>query len=135
MTYAWIDSSDDSWDSVQHADDAAPEGFYAVEVPGYVPTGGQWSSVLAAFAEFAEPVRALITVGRFKLLLTKEERIAIRAAAHVSDDVADFLDLLAGFTDGVSLTDPLLVAAIGEMQAAGLLTEARAAAVLAGEAP
>jgi hypothetical protein len=33
------------------------------------------------------------------------------------------------------LQDPVLIAAIGQMKDAGLLTEARAAAVLAGEAP
>lgn len=103
-----------------------------VVMPGY-PADWDWSAALDGFVIKRRP-SDLITVGRFKLLLTKDERIAIRAAAAASADVEDFLDLLSGFTDGVSLSDPLLIGALGEMQAAGLLTADRVTAILAGEA-
>lgn len=103
-----------------------------VVMPGY-PDDWDWSAALDGFV-IKKRASDLITVGRFKLLLTKAERIAIRAAAEDSADVEDFLDLLSGFTDGVSLSDPLLIGALGEMQAAGLLTADRVTAILAGEA-
>lgn len=77
----------------------------------------------------------LISVGRFKLLFTQAERIALRQAAAQSAEVADFLDILEGFTDGVSLADPAMVAALGQLEVGGLLTAERAAAILAGQVP
>jgi hypothetical protein len=97
----------------------------------WVPTGGVNGTGGIAYPE----PPTLISVGRFKLLLTQTERITFRTAASENAEVEDFLDLLDGFTDGVSLADPFLVAAIGQMASVGLLTEERAAAVLAGGAP
>lgn len=117
--------------------DEAPEvqeGQTAIDQPPGYGVSWAWDPVTRGRKDLVASA-PLITVGRFKLLMTQAERIAIRAAAASSPQVEDFLDLLDGFTEGVSLSDPLLVAAIGQMQAAGLLSEPRAAAVLAGEAP
>lgn len=138
--WALIETADDSWDGVtmSDAEPTAPEdgSQYAVRVPPSYPNDTAWSPALKGFADRASAVvDTLLTVGRFKLLLTKAERVAIRTAAASSTDVEDFLDLLAGFTDGVSLSDPLLIGALSELQTAGLLTADRVAAILAGQTP
>jgi hypothetical protein len=114
----------------------AGEGQKVVLAPGNYPATMRWDPTSPPDGGFRdiEPL-PLMSVGRFKLLFTRTERIAMRQAAATDDGVADWLDLLDGFTEGVALDDPLLVDAIGDMATAGLLTPARAAAVLAGEAP
>ena len=102
-------------------------------MPGY-PADWYWSASLDGFVR-KDKTPELMTVGRFKLLLTKEERIAIRSAAASNTDVEDFLDLLNGFTDGVSLSDPLLIGAVTQLATAGLLTSDRAVAIIAGQTP
>jgi hypothetical protein len=109
-------------------------GQLAMDCPPGYGTDWLWDATTRGRKDVVA-VSPLITVGRFKLLLTQAERIAMRAAAAANPEVFDFLDLLPGFTAGISLQDPVLIAAIGQMKDAGLLTEARAAAVLAGEAP
>lgn len=130
--WAIIDNSTNERVGDYYADDARPTAGDEQRVVER-PDGMNWDPTIPGFV--LPPIPELITVGRFKLLLTQAERIEIRAAAASSAQVADFLDLLNGFTDGVSLDDPNLITAIGQMQAAGLLTEARAAEVLAGTAP
>jgi hypothetical protein len=120
------------------APDPLPQGARYELVPFNYPGVGAWvpSGGVNGPGGICYPdPPALLTVGRFKLLLTQDERIAFRTAAASNPQVEDFLDLLAGFTEGVSLTDPFLVTAITQMKTAGLLTDARAAAVLAGDAP
>jgi hypothetical protein len=114
------------------APDVLPEGTRSVLAPLNYPDVMEWSPALGGFVSRIAP---LMSVGRFKLLFTRGERIAMREAATSDDDVADWLDLLNGFTDGVSLSEPMLIGAITEMRDAGLLTQERAAAVLAGEPP
>jgi hypothetical protein len=138
--WALITTADDSWDgvTVSDAEPSPPEdgSQYVVRVPPSYPNDKAWSPALKGFTDRAVAiVDTLITVGRFKLLLTKAERVTIRTAAESSADVEDFLDLLAGFTDGVSLADPLLIGALAELQAAGLLTADRVTAILAGQTP
>lgn len=134
MSYALI-NADDSWASGPLDAEPAPgDGQRVVEVALGYPTTCLWSQVKGGFVDLvvASP---LISVGRFKTLFTFQERTAMRAAAAQSPQIEDFLDLLSGFTDGVSLSDPLLIGAIGQLQAGGLLTPARAAAILAGNPP
>ena len=110
------------------------EGERVIEVALGYPDACLWSPAAGGFVDVVQS-SPLISVGRFKLLFTQAERIAMRAAAAQSPQVEDFLDLLAGFTEGVSLSDPVTVASIGQLQAAGLLTADRAAAILAGQTP
>jgi len=136
--YALINTADDSWNSgpFEDAPDPIPDGTWLYDgvPPDYLDSFDGWDPAHKGFKD--KPMAApLISVGRFKLLLTREEREAIRAAASSNADVEDFLDLLNGFTDGVSLSDPVLATALNEMQAAGLLTADRVTAILAGEAP
>lgn len=136
MKWAYIDRETGTWDGVEHDTDEAADGFDANEIPPNFETGGcVWSPTGRGWRDVAPLPQPLMTVGRFKLLLTQPERIAIRAAADQNASVYDFLDLLNGFTDGVALDDPILVTAISQIQAAGLLSEERAAAVLSGQAP
>lgn len=133
MTWALI-NADNSWAGGPYDDPPEPgEGQRVIEVALGYPDTIVWDAAHNGFVDVAPP--SLITVGRFKLLLTKEERVAIRAAAASSADVEDFLDLLNGFTDGISLSDPILTAALGEMVTAGLLTADRVPEILAGQAP
>lgn len=134
ITWALI-NADNSWAAGPLDEEPTPAtGQRAVQVPIGFPDACLWSQAKGGFVDVvvASP---LISVGRFKLLFIQGERIAMRAAAAQSAQVEDFLDLLAGFTDGVSLNDPMLIASIGQLQAGGLLTADRAAAILAGQAP
>lgn len=134
MTWALI-NADNSWASGPlDAEPTPAAGQRVVVVAGGYPDACLWSQAKGGFVDIVQ-ASPLISVGRFKLLFTQSERIAMRAAAAQSAQVEDFLDLLAGFTDGVSLTDPMLIASVGQLQAGGLLTAARAAAVLAGQTP
>jgi len=79
-----------------------------------------------------EPAPGPLTRLQFKLLLTPEERIAIRASADPV--VVDFLDLLQDAQE-VRLDDPNTVAGTRYMEGAGLLAAGRADAILSGRAP
>lgn len=61
-----------------------------------------------------------ISILNFKLILTKAERIRIRAAAKVSDAVADFVDLLSSATF-VDMERRDTVEAVAQLGAAELL--------------
>lgn len=98
---------------------------------GNTPEGGRGWVDRNAFA----PPRPLMPVGRFKLLLTQAERIGFREAAKTDAEVADALDLLNGFTNGISLDDPVLSALLAEMVGKDLLAEERVAPILAGDTP
>ena len=133
--WAIINDADNSWVSGPVDSEPTPgDGQHLVTVPPDYPDGRRWSAALNGFVDLTAP-QTLISVGRFKLLFTQSERIAMRAAAKQSHAVEDFMDLLNGFTDGVTLSDPVMTGAIGQLQAAGLLTADRAAAVLAGSSP
>lgn len=110
------------------------EGERVVEVAIGYPDKVLWSPTKAGFVDIVTAA-PLLTVGRFKLLFTYQERAALRAAAQTSDLIADFLDLLNGFTDGVALDDPILTQSINTLVPAGLLTSARAEDILAGRPP
>lgn len=93
-----------------------------------------WSPEADGFVS-AVPQSAVITVGRFKLLFTGAERIGFRSAATSDPEVADALDLLNGFTTGLSLDDPVLAGFLIQMAAKGLLAPDRIDVILAGQSP
>ncbi|PZO91518.1 MAG: hypothetical protein DI623_03075 [Sphingomonas sanxanigenens] len=135
MSWALIRTSDNAWLSGPLEEEPAPAaGEYVVVVALGFPDTCRWDEATGGFVDIVADA-PLISVGRFKLLLTYDERAAIRAAAATEDQIADFLDLLAGFTDGVALSDPVLVASINALVPAGLITATRAAEILAGAPP
>ena len=134
MTWALI-GADSAW--LAGPFDNEPDsgaGERVVEVAAGYPDLCLWSQLKGGFVDVVQAA-PLISVGRFKLLFTQAERVALRAAAKQSPAVEDFMDLLAGFTEGVSLSDSVMIAAIEQLQAGGLLSAGRAAAVLAGTPP
>jgi hypothetical protein len=104
------------------------KGWTIAEIADGDPSGIWNPEALRWDPRVAEPV--MITEYQFKAKLTADERIGIRAAAETDPYVADFLDLLAS-ADEVNLRDELVIGAVGYLTMRGLLTEERAAAVLA----
>lgn len=71
----------------------------------------------------------------FKMLFTRAERVAIRAAASSNGDVRDFLDLLdtaAATNRKISAESPVVVDALEDLEEAGLIASGRKAEILAG---
>lgn len=134
MSWARIRENDGAW--LEGPLDERPDvvdGEYIIEVALGFGETCEWSPTRRGYVDIviAQP---LISVGRFKLLMTLAERTSIRAAAATDDEVFDFLDVLAGFTE-VSISDPVLIRCIQALVPKGLLTEARASAILAGDPP
>jgi hypothetical protein len=103
-------------------------GWTVVEIKDVDPSG-IWNP--ATLTWDPRPVEAvMLTEFQFKARLTADERIAIRDAAKTDPYVDDFLDLLAS-ADEVNLRDDLVINAVGYLAMRGLLTEERAAEVLA----
>jgi hypothetical protein len=79
-------------------------------------------------------VKAYLKTGLTKLeflnRFTAEERIGIRAAAQASPAIADYLAMLDAAQD-VDLTDARTIGGAQALEAAGLVGEGRAAAILA----
>ena len=99
-------------------------------------TPDAWAAMLAAVtpAPFVPPApRRVVTALGFMERLTQAERIAIRAVARApgGEAIEDWLDMLRAAQE-VDLADPRTVAGVAAIVAAGLLTNARAAALLAG---
>jgi hypothetical protein len=90
----------------------------------------QWSPVLRGFVDV--PQTHIMTRLEFQLLFTQNERAAIRSSADSS--VQDFVELskIAGHID---LTHATTISGVNHLQTVGLLSTARAAQVLAGQAP
>lgn len=137
MTFALIRDADNLW--LGGPFDEPPEpgaGERVIEIALGYPERVAWSPQLGGFVDLAVAGSTpLISIGRFKLLFTPAERSALRAAAKVDEQIEDFLDLLGGFTDGIALDDPVLVASINALVPAQLLTAERAAQILAGAQP
>ena len=73
---------------------------------------------------------------QYKLLFTSAERIAIRAERQTDAVIDDFFDIIDDpRLDGVDVNGAASVSAVNYMQGQGLLTEARAADILANRAP
>jgi hypothetical protein len=110
----------------------AVDGQQIIEACFGYPETMYWSPEARAFRTRAAGV---LTVGRFKLLLTQPERIAIREAGAGNAEVFDALDLLSGFSSGIALDDPVLAGFLAQMVANGLLAPERVPQILAGEGP
>lgn len=135
MTTWAVIGADDAWLAGPLDEEPTPAaGERVIVVAAGYPDSCLWSQAKGGFVDVVQAA-PLISVGRFMLLFTQGERIALRAAAKQSVEVEDFMDLLRGFTEGVSLTDPVMLVAIGQLQAGGLLSAERAAQILAGQAP
>lgn len=135
MAWALIRDSDNVWlAGPLDEEPAASAGERTIVVALGYPATCKWSPSRGGFVDLM-PAADLISVGRFKLLFTQAERIALRETAKTVPEVEDFLDLLAGFTGGVSLGDPVLTGAIGQLVPLGLLTSARAGEILSGTRP
>ncbi|MCX8003357.1 MAG: hypothetical protein N2688_00115 [Burkholderiaceae bacterium] len=87
-----------------------------------------WLDAWTAAADPASP--RVIAPLEFLLRFTFAERAAIRAAAAVSPELADWIDR-ARFAREIDLDSPLTAAGLDALVAAGLLTVERKAAVLA----
>ena len=110
-----------------------PEGSTAVECGDDVATG--WTYDGTDFTAPETPaVSVILNKVDFLRLFTQSERIAIRAAAAVNAQVADYQDILAN-SAVVLLDDPGVMAGVPLLEAAGLIGTGRAAQILAGEAP
>lgn len=135
MRWAIIRESDNTWLAGPLTEEPNPgAGERVVEVALGYPTTCEWSSSRGGFMDLMTATD-LISVGRFKLLFTQAERIALRETAKTVPEVEDFLDLLAGFTAGVSLNDPVMIGAINQLVPLGLLTPSRAGEILSGVLP
>lgn len=100
----------------------------------FVPGRARWTG--DAWEEYAPPSPApRWTPLEFLERFTQAERIAIRQAAAGATtealQLADWLDLLRASTEVIA-DDPRTVAGMAALVAAGLLTEARRAAILGG---
>lgn len=77
------------------------------------------------------PVPHEITKIAYLKRFTQAERIAIRNAGAVNDQVKDYIELLNSASGTVLLTDPLTSAGLYALEAAGFLGPGRAAEILA----
>ena len=92
------------------------EGFFPVEVDDPAPA--------------EQPLQKI----DFLRLFTQAERIAIRNAAKVNDQIADYQYVLDN-SSVILLSDPDIQAGVPLLEMAGLLGAGRAAQILANEAP
>lgn len=75
------------------------------------------------------PASNLISQVEYLKRFTLSERMAIRAAAKVSLEVEDYIAMLYAATEGVHLSDPVTVAGLQALEAAGLIGPGRAAEI------
>lgn len=92
------------------------EGFFPVEVEDPAPE--------------APPLQKI----DFLRLFTQAERVAIRNAAKVNNQIEDYQEMLNNSTV-VILSDPDIQTGVPLLEAVGLLAPGRAAQILANEAP
>lgn len=92
-----------------------------------------WDSAVADFSPYANAERNISGV-QYLRRFTQAERIRIRDAAAQSPELDDYLKLLdATIAQGgvINLNDPDTIAAVGLLEAVGLLASGRATEVLA----
>ena len=75
-----------------------------------------------------------VTRRGFARLFTAAERIAIRAASEASPELADMYEMMT-LDETVNLDHPDVAAGMAALVTAGLLTQPRATAILAGTPP
>lgn len=115
-----------------------------VEVPdkvqrGWVLNGKTWKApevVEPLPAPADEPIRTVVTPPQFKLLLTLQERLALRQAAVDDPAIADFLSMLEDprLTE-VDLTNKGVIEAMQYAVSKELLTQERMERILKGQDP
>jgi hypothetical protein len=86
---------------------------------------GQLANLVAAYT-----VAQMDPFTWLKTRFTAEERAAIRAAAMINGAVAD-LCAMTDKADMIHFDDPLTIAGIAQLEAAGLIAEGRGAEILA----
>ena len=91
--------------------------------------GPGWTYSNSTFAAPADTRPRHITGYALKMRMTSAERIAIRAAAASSDEVADFMDL-ADSAQYIDLDDPTTRTGVQTMEAVLLLGTGRALEIL-----
>lgn len=92
-----------------------------------------WDAAIADFSQYAKTERNISGV-RYLRLFTQDERIDIRNAAKQSpklDDYLKLLDITIAQGGVIDLNDPDTIAAVGLLEAVGLIAPGRAAEVLA----
>ena len=98
-------------------------------------TVGSWNPVTLRFDEERDPhAERNISGVQYLRRFTQAERITIRAAASQSPELDDYLKLLdITIAQGgvINLNDPDTIAAVGLLEAVGLIAPGRAAEVLA----
>jgi len=124
-----------------------PDASFASDVVLYDPADGT-GAVLAAWripdkqpptvdeiaAALALPPIVIVSPLEFRRLFTQAERIAITQAGYTDAQVRVFLDDAAA-ADEINLSHDEVTTGVAYLQATGLVTADRAAAVLAGTPP
>lgn len=77
-----------------------------------------------------EPLPRTVTKLAYLRLFSQPERMAIRSAAALSPELADYLAMLE-LADEINLDDPDTVGAVQMLEGAGLIATGRAAEILA----
>jgi hypothetical protein len=120
-----IGSSNEMLDSNYTGDrDSLPEGTRLVYAP-IVPDQYTWDPTAGSEGgwRWTNPPAPLITVGRFLSRIPLDKQAGIHTAAQTDMQVAAMLFMLQGFTEGVSLSDPLLAQLMAVMVAKSLMTD------------
>ena len=124
--YSW---APDDTDPVAPDDVLAANGFALVSgLPPLDATHG-WDAATKTVVAIVPPL-PVVSVGTPKWVLrfTSAEMIAIRASSN--PDVQHLLFAL-GFSQSVNMNDPIIIAGVNLLVAAGLLAQDRVAAILA----
>ncbi len=115
----------------------APQPGWTLHDVASLPVGGAIGATLANGAWTAAPAPAPPTQGltflQFMALFAPAEQAAIVASADAQ--VKLFTLMASGASGAISLTNPEVVAGVGYLASIGLVTAARAAAILTGAAP
>lgn len=95
------------------------------------PPTPAWDAPDPAPAPAPDPVPASNLISQVEYLkrFTQSERMTIRAAAKVSLEVEDYIAMLDAATEGVHLDDPVTLAGLQALEAAGLIGPGRAAEI------
>lgn len=116
-------------------DGGTPTAYWDESVPDSTMVEIGWTRMPdGSFAEPAPAASRLVTRRAFARLFTAAERIGIRTTAESNPQLADLYELMT-LDDTVNLEHPDVAAGIGALQAVGLLTASRAAAILANQPP
>ena len=115
------------WDHIERIDTPAEQSL-GVGI-GWGWDGTQFVAPPVPLKPPAPPEQRHMAPASFKRRLSQPERIGIRQAAKVSDEVYDFMDLL-DTSKFIDLDDPLTQYGLQQLEAAGLLAAGRADEIL-----